>query len=61
VHKLAHGRAGRQVLHQHGIEVLDAVPVEEIRVAAPVHEPQLRAIERAMAMRMAEASDDGGV
>lgn len=53
VHKLAHSRAGRQVLHQHGIEVLDAVPVDEIRVAAPVHEPQLRAIERAMAGRVA--------
>jgi hypothetical protein len=51
VHNLARSRAGRQVLHQHGIEVLDAVPVEEVRGAAPEHEPQLRAIERAMAAR----------
>jgi hypothetical protein len=55
VHTLARSRAGRQVLHQHGIEVLDAVPVEEIRLAAPVHEPQLRAIELAMAERAGRA------
>lgn len=57
VHNLARSRAGRQVLGQHGIEVLDALPIEEIRVAAPVHEPQLRAIERAMAAR-AKAGPD---
>jgi hypothetical protein len=57
VHNIARSRAGRQVLRQHGIEVLDAVPIEEIRVAAPVHEPQLRAIERAMNARVADASD----
>jgi hypothetical protein len=51
VHNLARSRAGRQVLHQHGIEVLDAVPIEAIRAAAPIHEPQLRSIERAMAWR----------
>jgi hypothetical protein len=59
VHKLARSRAGRQVFHQHGIEVLDAVPIEEIRVAAAVRETQLRAIERAMADRVA-ASNPGG-
>ena len=53
VHNLARSRAGRQILREHGIEVLDAVPVEEIRAAAPVHEPQLRAIENAMAGRAA--------
>lgn len=59
VHNLARSRAGRQLLRQHGIEVLDAVPIEEIRVAAPAHEPQLRAIERAMAVRVAGAPDAG--
>jgi len=58
-HTLARSRAGRQILRQHRIEVLDAVPIEEIRVAAPVHEPQLRGIELAMAHRAA-ASPDGG-
>jgi len=48
VRNLARGRAGRQILRKHGIEVLDAVPIEEIRATAPVHEPQLPAIERAM-------------
>jgi hypothetical protein len=57
VHNLARSRAGRQVLRQHGIEVLDAVPIEEIRVAAQVHDPQLRAIERAVAVRVAAASN----
>ena len=53
VHKLARSRAGRQILREHGIEVLDAVPIEEIRAAASVHEPQLRAIEHALAVRAA--------
>lgn len=47
VHNLARSRAGRQILREHGIEVLDAVPIEEIRATASVHEPQLRAIEHA--------------
>jgi hypothetical protein len=34
---------------------LDAVPVDDIRAAAPVHERQLRVIERAMAVRVAAA------
>ncbi|MEO8299806.1 MAG: hypothetical protein ABI574_18580 [Burkholderiales bacterium] len=55
VHTLARSRAGRQVLREHGIEVLDAVPIGEIRAAAPVHEPQLRAIERTMALRATSA------
>jgi hypothetical protein len=46
-------------LRQHGIEVLDALPIEEIRTVAPVHEPQLRAIERAIAIRVERAADDG--
>ncbi|MBQ0942000.1 hypothetical protein KAK07_01495 [Ideonella sp. 4Y16] len=53
VHRLALSRGGRQILSQHGIEVLDAVPTDEIRAAAPVHEPQLRAIEKAIAARSA--------
>jgi hypothetical protein len=57
VHNLARSRAGRQIMGQHGIEVLDAVPIEEIRVAAPAHEPQLRTIERAMAARAAATPD----
>lgn len=51
VYNLARSRAGRQLLRQHGIEVLDAIPLEEIRAAAPAHEPQLRAVERAIAAR----------
>ncbi|WP_341891427.1 hypothetical protein [Variovorax sp. YR752] len=57
VHNLARSRAGRQILRQHGIEVLDAVPIEEIRIAAPAHEPQLRSIERAIASRAAATPD----
>lgn len=57
VHKLARSRAGRQIFRLHGIEVLDAVPIQEVRIAAPVHEPQLRAIERAMAFRAAGLPD----
>jgi hypothetical protein len=53
VHDLARSRAGRQILREHGIEVLDAVPIEEIRAVSPVHEAQLRAIERAMVARAA--------
>jgi hypothetical protein len=55
-HNLAHSRAGRQILRQHGIEVLDAVPIDDICVGATVHERQLRAIERAMAVRASSAS-----
>lgn len=51
VHDLARSRAGRQILQEHGVEVLDAVPVGEIRDLAPGHEPQLQAIERTMARR----------
>jgi hypothetical protein len=61
VHRLARSRAGRQILRQHGIEVLDALPIEEIRTVAPVHEPQLRAIERAMGVRVERVADDGRV
>ena len=57
VHNLARSRAGRRILYQHGIEVLDAIPMKEIRVSAPAHEPQLRAIERSMADRAADAPD----
>lgn len=60
VHNLARSRAGRQVLRQHGIEVLDAIPVEDVRAATPVHASQLRAIEREMAMRAAAAGDAEG-
>lgn len=56
VHNLARSRAGRQILRQHGIEVLDAIPLEDIRVAAPAHEPQLRAIGRAIAARASACS-----
>jgi hypothetical protein len=55
VHALARSRAGRQVLREHGIEVLDAVPTQEIRSTAPIHEPQLLAIERSAALRAAAA------
>jgi hypothetical protein len=51
VHTLARSRAGRQVLREHGVEVLDAVPADEIRLTTPAHEPQLRAIERSAAQR----------
>lgn len=51
VHKLARSRAGRQVLREHGIEVLDAVPLEDIRAAAPVQGRQLLAIEHSMTLR----------
>ncbi len=61
VHGLARSRAGRQVLREHGIEVLDAIPVGEIRASAPVHEPQVRAVERAMAGRAANAAKARGV
>lgn len=60
VHKLARGRAGRQILREHGIEVLDAVPIEEILAESPVHGPQLRAIERTMSIRARSAPDAEG-
>jgi hypothetical protein len=56
VHNLARSRAGRHILAQHGVEVLDAVPVDDVRAAAPVHERQLRVIERAMAVRETKVS-----
>lgn len=61
VHNLARSRAGRQILREHGIEVLDAIPVEEIRIAAPANAPQLRAVERSMGEREARAGDAGNV
>jgi hypothetical protein len=51
VHNLARSRAGRHLLREHGIDVLDAVPVAQIRAALPGHEPQLQAVERAIAAR----------
>jgi hypothetical protein len=56
VHNLARSRAGRHILAQHGVEVLDAVPVDDVRAAAPVHERQLRVIERAIAVRETKVS-----
>jgi hypothetical protein len=53
VANLARSRAGRQLQREHGIEVLHAVPVAEIRAKAPAHEPQLLAVERAIAARSA--------
>lgn len=56
VHGLARSRAGRQLQREHGIEALDAVPIADIRLKAPQHEPQLRAIERMAAKRRADES-----
>lgn len=53
VHNLARSRAGRQLQREHGIDVLHAVPVAQIRAQAPAHEPQLLAVERAIAARTA--------
>lgn len=57
LHKLARARAGRQILREHGIEVLDAVPIEEIVAEAPGHGRRVRAIERTMALRANGAQD----
>jgi len=51
VYKLAQSRAGRQLMREHGIETLQAVPVEELRAKTPQHERQLLAVERAIASR----------
>lgn len=53
IYNLARSRAGRQLRREHGIEVLHAVPIAEIRAKASVHEPQLLAVARAIAAREA--------
>ena len=60
VHDLARSRAGRRILQEHGVEVLDAVPFGEIRKRAPVHELQLQAIERTMSRRIPSQRPDPG-
>ena len=47
VFKLARSRAGRQLLKDHGIDVLDAIAVDELRRAVPEQEEQLGRIEAA--------------
>lgn len=51
VYTLARSRAGRQLQREHGLEVLHAIPIDEIRVAAPHHERQLAAVQRAIENR----------
>ncbi|HSW04737.1 hypothetical protein [Aquabacterium sp.] len=58
VHGLAGSRAGRQLLREHGLEVLHAVPIAEIRRKSPQQEPQLRAIERLAAKRASPSQQD---
>jgi hypothetical protein len=47
VFKLARSRAGRQLLKDHGIDVLDAIAIEELRRAVPEQQEQLSRIEAA--------------
>lgn len=49
VYALARSRAGKQLMREHGIETLQAVPIDEIRAKAPQHERQLLAVEQAIA------------
>jgi hypothetical protein len=51
VFRLAQSRAGRQLMREHGIETLRAVPIDELRAEAPQHQRQLLAVERAIASR----------
>ncbi len=51
VYRLARSRAGRQLMREHGIETLQAVPVAELRAQAPQLERQLLAVDRAIAFR----------
>jgi hypothetical protein len=51
VYRLARSRAGRQLMREHGIETLLAVPVKQIRAGAPEHERQLVGVEWAIAAR----------
>jgi len=59
---LAESRVGRMLLRDHAIDVLDAIDVEAIRQAAPVHDRQLRKIEALIAARKARTSEppEGG-
>ena len=56
VYTLAHSRAGRTLLREHGIEVLKAVDIRALRKLAPGHGQQLDKVEEALRKRAAEAS-----
>lgn len=51
VFRLAHSQAGRTIHTGHGIDVLDAIPVSEIRSAEPSAEEQLSRVDDALAKR----------
>ena len=51
VFRLAHSLAGRKIQREHGIEVLDAIPVTAIRSSDPSTEEQLSRVENALAKR----------
>jgi len=47
VYKLARSRAGRKLRKDHGIDVLDAIAIEDLRRAVPEQEEQLQRVEAA--------------
>ena len=51
IYTLAHSRAGRQLMRDHGLDVLDAVDVKALERIAPAHAPQLRKIGAAATRR----------
>ncbi len=53
IYTLAHSRAGRSVLRDHGIEVLDAVDQAGLRKLAPAHLAQLDKLAAALLKRRA--------
>jgi hypothetical protein len=57
IYRLARSRAGRQLMREHGIETLMAVPVEQVRDHAPEHERHLAGVERAIASRARGVGD----
>lgn len=55
IYTLARSQAGRRLVQEHGIELLDAVDVHALRKLAPAQALQLEAIERARSSRVRAA------
>ncbi len=58
VYRLARSRAGRQLMREHGIEALSAIPAAQIRAHSSAHERQLAAVERTIRERAHPTNDE---
>lgn len=60
IYALAHSAAGRKILKEHRIEVLDAVDIDKLVKLSPAHAPQLKRLAHARIRRSSPAAAGRG-